>query len=262
MSAPVLIGTLGALQPVLALQAGSLAVSGQRASREIVTMGSVRKVQRAARSLRSWSLAFSPWTEPDTVALLEAAAQGILADLWLYDIAAAQANMLPPEYTCGAGAAVAVGSPYGTLKAHTGSRVVTVPVRPSTTYRFSSVCATTSGSTTLISVAFRTAAGVATGSGVTVSTSAQSATVTTSSTAAYAILTISSTLPHAGTRMAQATSGTTFADAGGFLPGQGSPTRVSITDPERVLQHLRAGAHGRSAYTFTALEVGKAGSLT
>ena len=261
MSAPVLLGVLGALQPVVALQAGTLSVSGQRASREIVTMGSVRKIQRASRFLRTWTLAFNPWTEPETVALLEAAAQGILADLWLYDIAAAQTNMFPPEYTCGAGAAVSIGSPYGTLKAHTGTRVVTVPVRPSTTYRFSSICATTTGSTTLLSVAFRTAAGATTGSGVTLTASAQSATATTSSTAAYAVLTISSTLPHAGTRMAQAASGTTFADTGGFLPGQATPTRVSVTDPERVLQFLRAGAHGRSSYTFTALEVGKAGTI-
>jgi hypothetical protein len=257
-----LLGQMGSLATIPGVQR-SVTVSSERSSREDVTLGGTRVVQVAPRAPRSWSITLSPWTTPATVALLEAAAQGLLGEVWLLDVAAARANMLPPEGTAGTSGTAIVVPGFGAMFPVPYSTVITLPVLPSTNYRFS---AFSSIATTLTFATIRTytAAGglVATSSWQSVAGTGvreHPKVVTTGSTVAYLTITMAvSTYPATALRVAQATTGSTFADAGGFLPGRGTPCRVRVDDPQQVLQQVVAG-HGRSDFTIELREVGASG---
>jgi hypothetical protein len=257
-----LLGQKGALATIPGVQR-SVTVASERPSREDVTLDGTRVVQMGPRAPRSWSIALSPWTTPTTVARLEAAAQGLLGEVWLLDVAAARANMLPPEATAGTSGTLIAVPGFGAMFPVPSSTVITLPVLPSTNYRLSAYSSVASA-LTLATIRTYTAADalVATtlwqsvaGTGV----RDHPKTLLTGATVAYLTISVDAGAnPATALRVAQAVTGTTYADAGGFLPGRGTPCRVRVVDPQQVLQQVVSG-HGRSDFTVELREVGASG---
>lgn len=243
-----LFGPLGYMQPLDQVQPG-VTRAPSRARGELVTVGGVRYVQKAKHAPRQWDINLT-WKTPDVARLLMAAAQGILADCWLYDVAAARANMLPAHLTTGAGATVLVaGMPLGALAAGT---VATVPLLAGRTYTVSAWSAHTSGQivfTHKLGAGSTLNAAAPAGSGVRVTSVAltpsadQTLTVTVSSGASVSGLRV-----HEG------------APDGDWLPGHGTPCRVDVIDPQAVLQLVDDG-HGLTDYTVSIQEVGQPGVI-
>jgi len=243
-----LFGPLGYMQALDQVRPGTTRAPS-RARGELVTVGGVRYVQKARHAPRQWDIEYG-WKTPDVVRMLMAAAQGVLADCWLYDVAAARANMIPAYYTAGTGTAVLVaGLPLGAVAAGT---VVTVPVLAGRTYTASAWSAHTSGQTVFT---------YKLGSGSTVNATAPAgsgARVTsasfTPSTDQTLTITVSSGANVSGLRVHEG------SPDGTWLPGHGTPCRVDVIDPQAVLQ-LVAGGHGLTDYTVSLQEVGQPGVI-
>lgn len=257
MSSAFMLGPLGAMVEVPGVQRGA-ARATTRAGSELVTLGGVRYVQRAGRVQRAWTLQVSPWTTPETVRWLQAAAQGLLGDLWLLDVASARANMFPSWATAGVtGTRIAVdGMPLAPVPA---GQEVEIPLFGGVEYRLTGVttatAAATIGSTEVgsdPSVPLLAPAGA----GARVFTE-------TLTPGADDVLTVTiSSAQVTGLRLAQAVSGSTYADAGGWLPGEDTPCRVVVDDVGRALQSLLTTGHGRSDYDPILLrEVGTTGAI-
>ena len=70
--------------------------AANRPSSEAIYLGGKRRRQRAARAARTWELQLATHTE-DSIQFLAYAASGLAGEVWLYDQAAAQINMLDPR---------------------------------------------------------------------------------------------------------------------------------------------------------------------
>jgi hypothetical protein len=243
-----LFGPLGYMQPLAEVTAGTTRAPS-RARGELVTVGGVRYVQKAKYAPRQWDLGYT-WKTPAVIRLLMAAAQGVLKDCWLYDVAAARANMLPAHLTTGTGPTVLVaGMPLGALAAGT---VVTVPLLAGRIYTASAWSAHAAGDT-VFTRKFGTDSTVATvapaGSGVRVT----SVTLAPSSNQNL-VVTVGSGADVSGLRVHEG------AADGDWLPGHGSPCKVDVIDPQAVLQMVTDG-HGLTDYTVSLQEVGQPGVI-
>ncbi|AEI11810.1 hypothetical protein [Cellulomonas gilvus] len=233
------------------VQAG-VSVSSERPSRDIVMLSGSRYVQTAKRAARTWEVALSPWSPPSVVGTLTVAAQGLLDEAWLLDEAGARANMLAPEFTAGVVGEWVQVSGYPDFKELPTPTAFTVYCRSGVRYRLTGVTKAAAGA---VLGTTRTDYGSPVNIVAPAGTGARPFTVSLAPTYPQVEIAITSGLV-AGLRLAQAVSGTTFADTGGFLPGQGTPCRVQVVDPARVLQMLPLLGHGLSDYTVTLREVG------
>lgn len=256
------VGPLGYLTPLDGVQRGA-EVSYARPSSEIVTLGASRVVQVGARAPREWTLPMTPWSPPTLVAMLAAAAQGLLEDVWLLDVAAARANALPPVPPRAPVTRIAVPG-FGRMQALEVGDLVDLPVLAGVAYRLSCVTTATAGvsvmtltwrnvnGTTLSTVTLNAPLG--TGAREALSASVVAPADTYSALVTVTAPAFTTTAP----RLAMAAQADEFGDAGGFLPGEGTPCRVQVVDPTRTLQIVASG-HGQADYTVTLREVGEPG---
>jgi hypothetical protein len=243
-----LFGPLGYMQPLTEVSAGATR-SPSRARGELVTVGGVRYVQKARHAPRQWDLGYT-WQTPGVVRLLMAAAQGALKDCWLYDVAAARANMIPGYLATGAGSTVLVaGMPLGAV---TAGAVVTVPVLAGRAYTASAWSAHTSGQTVFT---YKLGAGSTVNANATAGSGARITSASfTPSVDQTLTFTVGSGASVSGLRVHEG------ASDGDWLPGHGSPCKVDVIDPQAVLQMVTDG-HGLTDYTVSIQEVGQPGVI-
>lgn len=240
-----LFGPLGGMVP-LVVSAGA-SVETARAFSEFVSSGGVRYVQTGRTSPRTWQVG-RQWQKPEWARLLSMAAHGLLQEVWLYDQASARENMLASAYSNGAGAPVMVdGFPFGAIPE---SQVVRVPVLAGRLYTVSAwgdhpintrVASYQLGSNPIQPV------GTPPGSGTRYSAASFVP-------AADTVVTLRITQPMvSGLRLHEGPPDNKF------MPGYGTPCRVAVQDPVRVLQMVTQET--RSDYTATLTEVGKPGTI-
>lgn len=242
-----LFGPLGAMVPIPAPRP-DIAVTPDRLSTEFRPAGGWRSVMRARHAPRAWSLSWG-WKGPDVVSVLTAAAQGLLEACWLYDSAAARENMLAAHQTTGTGVRVKVGPlSLGSVAAGHTARV---PVLAGRFYTVSAWSAAAAGTTV---ATYQLDAGpvvpVLAGGG-----SGDRYTAAGFEAPADGILTV--TVPGPGVSGLRVHDG--FPDEL-WYPGTWSPCKVSVKDPDRVLQ-LVTDQEVRSSYSVGLLEVGKPGTI-
>lgn len=238
-------GPLGAMIPV-DVSAGAT-VESDRGFSEFVSAGGVRHVQLGRAAPRVWQLS-RLWQNPDWARLLSMAAHGILADCWLYDVAAARDNMLPARQSVGDSAQVLVnGIPMGGIE---NGRHVQVPVLAGRNYTISVWTDAGDGQPVF---SFQPAnAPLATVRGVQGRGAryvAEGFTALTDGTLDIRIL-------------RQGCSGLRVHEGppdGMFYVGHGTPCRVTVRDPARTLQMVTDQT--RSDYSITLLEVGRTGQI-
>lgn len=232
-------GPLGHMVP-LKVSAG-VPVQAGRGFSEFVSSGGVRYVQSGRAAPRTWTVG-RLWQGPDWVRLLSMAAHGMLPDCWLYEVAGARENMLPAQSASGNGAPVLVGGlPLGGLPV---GHVVQVPLLGGRTYSVSAWC---EDDATMLSYQLEgepseTVQAVA-GSG-------------SASFTPVRDLLLTLTVTRAGVSGLRVCEG---GFDGVFHPGYGTPCRVAVQDPSRVLQMLTDRSF--SDFEVTLLEVGKPGSV-
>lgn len=90
----------GVWTPLEGVQSG-VGYQWDRPSSEVVSVGGVRHVTYAPRAPRTWPLDLGAQADPSSVAALMVAASGDGGDVWLWDEAAARANMLDPVMAAG-----------------------------------------------------------------------------------------------------------------------------------------------------------------
>lgn len=114
------VGPLGAMVPMVVSAGVGLETGRPRG--ELVTTGGVRWAQQSRRAPRTWTVG-RLWQDPSWARMLQYAAQGIVKDCYLYDVAVARQNMLRSSECVGSGASVLVdGVPMGALATGTGPR--------------------------------------------------------------------------------------------------------------------------------------------
>lgn len=91
------------MTPIEGIQPGA-SVAAARPESERQTPSGARYLRRGRHAPRTWSWELKPWSTPDEVRVLKAAADGSLGDLWLFNAAAARANILHPHQTHGTAA--------------------------------------------------------------------------------------------------------------------------------------------------------------
>jgi hypothetical protein len=272
VSSAFMLGPLGAMVEVPGVQRGA-ARATTRAGSELVTLGGVRYVQRAGRVQRAWTLQVSPWTTPETVRWLQAAAQGLLGDLWLLDVASARANMLPSWATAGrpgtGGTPLVVGFATGvSLAPLPVGQTVTVPIVASQRwYRLTGRTSATAGDTIMttsmggLDVDVVAPAGVGTRDFELVRQAVYAGALPTTYTAEVVSPYVTALRLAMDARYVVIDE-PEFADAGGWLPGEDTPCRVVVDDVGRALQSLLTTGHGRSDYDPILLrEVGTTGAI-
>lgn len=240
-----LFGPLGGMIPLVV--STGVNVETTRAFSEFVSSGGVRYVQTGRAAPRTWQISRS-WQKPEWARLLSMAAHGLLSEPWLYDQAAARENMLPADRSAGQGTPVLVdGLPFGAIPE---SQVVRVPVLAGRLYTVSAwgdylpntrVASYQLGTSPIQPV------GTPPGSG-----SRHSAASFVSPTDTIATLRITQPLV-AGLRLHEGPPDNKF------VSGYGTPCRVAVQDPARVLQMVTRET--MSDYTVTLMEVGKPGTI-
>lgn len=239
----------GGWEPVPGVQRG-VTKSMARPSAETISLGGVRRRQRAARAPRSWALTFSS-KDPKVVSWLTLAAQGLIGDIHLLDVAAAQVNMLAPADTIGA-----LTEPTLPVDGHTfamlpHNHTFMIKCRAGIEYRLSASTNHAAGSTVATITAgdedpITVAAPDGTGTRVV-------SAVFTPGTDADVVFTF--TRPGVtGTSLLRLTEGS--VDDHGFLPGQKAVCQVSVDDPAETLELLTTNQLPLSTYTVNLLEVG------
>ncbi|MCR6706545.1 MAG: hypothetical protein NVV66_18280 [Cellulomonas sp.] len=264
MKSGLWLGPYGGMVELDGVQA-AVPVSQARPTREVVSLAGSRFVQRARRGPREWALTFAPWGAPGLIAVLQAAAQGIVnGDVWFLDEAAARVNMLPPEFT----APRTMSSTAGSIDSLTGlpslanvttGQVVVMPLRGGVNYRLTGITTSTSGTTigtTKLGAASAVNVVAPAGSGARWWSTTLAPGSATELTVTISVSTVRNL------RLVQAVTGTTYADAATvWLPGQGTPCKVQVVDPERTLQQILTSGHGRQDATVTLREVGIPGVI-
>lgn len=246
-----LFGALGAMTELSGVRP-DVGVEVERGGSEFVSSGGVRYVQRARYAPRRWSLDWQ-WEGADVVRHLRAASQGLLGACWLYDVAAARENMVAAHLTAGTGAKVDVdGLALGSVvQGHT----VSVPILANRMYTVSVWSAAAAGANvahyTLGSwQSWFVTAPPGTGS-------RQAVAVLTPTADAVLTLYVPGVagVPETGVSGIRVHEG---SPDGTWHPGNGTPCKVSVNDPNRTLQLVTAN-ESRSAYNVTLSEVGKPG---
>lgn len=209
--------------PIADVQAG-VTVALERARSSMDTLGGHHLEQFAAQANRSWQVDYVR----DAVdgAVLAYAAQGLAgADLWIYDVAAAQLNALPPTATQG---------PLSQTNTILVGGVIAMPVLPQSTLTWSlplrgGVEYTLTGWT---DAAATTVLGSLSAGGNLVAAAGTGDRVSTKTFTPGADGTITFTTGSANVTGLRLTEGALLP--GIFLPGEGVPCRVVIDDPSRV----------------------------
>lgn len=236
-------GPLGGMVPLVV--AAGVQVETARASSEFVSSGGVRYVQRGRAAPRTWNVS-RQWQEPEWARMLDLAAHGLIGESWLYDVAGARENMIPAYMTAGTGGTVKVAGI--SLGAVSQTQLVRVPVLAGRLYTLSA-WADYPVNTRVASYQINSdpVLPVGTPPGAGDRYSAASFTVPTDS-----IVSIRATQDRV--------SGLRLHDGPpdqAFYAGHGTPCRVAVSDPGKVLQMVRETAF--SDYDVTLQEVGKAG---
>lgn len=249
---PYLLGPLGGLVQVEA--APGVGVASERPSSALITPSGRRWRQVGKRAPRSWELSFTDVT-PDVLRMVELAAEGLLGDVWLYDVGAARANMLAPRDVASTDTARTVvdvdgialrslfaGDPGAALRA---DHVVEVPVRGGQPY---TVSAWTTGEEGIIF----NISGAALGSWYALAGEHRGATTVTPAADGILTVKVPKSFPGhvSGLRVHEG------PDDGRFYPGRGTPCRVSVDDPQGTVSSIRDGEHAVGDYTVTVYEVG------
>lgn len=223
-------------------------ITSDRPSSEFVSLGGVRRTQRAASAPRTWAIGAEE-VDAEFVRWLSLAASGLAGDVWLYDQAAAQANMLNPLDTIGRDTAqplVTVDSVP--LRSFAASYTLTRKVRQGVMYWLggwsTQTAAATLGTYNLGAGAVNIGAPAGTGSRrfSTSFTPAADATVTI-------IITVAAKT--SGLRLTEGS-----VDSLGFLPGENTPCQVSVSDPDRSLSMVYTDRLPQSDYSVVLREVG------
>lgn len=254
-----LVGPLGSLQPLDGVQVTTVAATRQYS--EMTLLDGSRMVSQSENAPREWSIPLARWSSPTLVKWAAAAAQGLLGDVWLHDVAGARANMLPPSATAGrTGTRILVDGAVPLCPLVAGF-TVQVPVRSGYRYRLSGTTTAASGSTLGSATGAGISAALTAPAGTTGQPRAFTTTLIATSTGTL-LITVSSAVV-TGLRLAESviTGASLFADAGGWLPGAGSPCRVAVVDPAQTLQLLLSGL-ALSDYDLTLREVGIPGKVT
>lgn len=219
----------------------SVQVDNGRQLKESVSTGGVRWVQRPRRNPRKWDVS-RPWRDAEFVRRLAWAAHGLVPEVWLYDRACAQQNLIPVRLAATPGTGVSVdGLPMGPVS----WAAVTVRVLAGRTY---TVSCWTAGAVSPLSVKI----GAGAVQPLPVPTSGYSELVITPS--ADALLTLSrAASPISGVSVREGTGGRTFHAT------EGTPCRVAVVDPERTYE-LVSDTGQRTSYSITLMEVGDTGA--
>jgi len=251
---PYLFGPLGYAAPIDCVPSGQ--VTAARASSDFNSVYGFRNVQRGGYAPREWVVTLTPWSTPGVASLLQAAAQGLLGDVWLWDLAGMRTNMLPPASTAGvSGTAIAVGS-LPPLRPVTAGQVTKVPLRSGRNYSLTGYTTAASGTvlgTTKLGAASAVNFTAPAGSG-----SRQFTVALAPGSDLVLTLTVSSAVV-TGLRLVEAVTGTTFADSLPWVAGQASPCKVSVVDPDAELHGWSSSGAPLADYTVTLREVGTPG---
>lgn len=234
------VGPLGAMVP-LTVSAGA-GVETSRPRSELITTGGVRWAQQARKAPRSWSVG-RVWQDPSWVRMLAYAAQGVIAECYLYDVAVARQNLLRSSECVGTGSPVLVdGVPLGALATGTGPRACLLTGRK---IIISCWTAATAGATVL----------TATHGGNTITLTAPPGTGARYAYATYTpraegVLTTNIVATLSGLRIHEG------APDKHFQTTQGTPCLVEVQDPSETLQMVTDG-QTRIDYQVTLTEVGQ-----
>jgi hypothetical protein len=225
-----------------------------RGKSEWFSMSNRRRMQFSARSARTWKLSYD-FKDPSAVKWLAEAAAGQAGPVWLLDRAAAQLNMLDPKDTAGrfsgqpsidAGPGIPSQTFPGTADAFSHR------VRGGQTYHLTGWTNAVPDALLgflRLEVPGQDASIVeikAPGSGVRMWSASIESPVD-------GVLFFYVVLGGATTRL-RLTEGS--VDEMDFYPGQNTPCRVAVSDPDEVLSLYREGHAPRSSYTVELYEVG------
>lgn len=218
----------------------SVQVSNQRSLKEGVSTGGVRWAQRARRNPRSWAVS-RPWQDKGFIRRLAVAAHGLGGDVWLYDRACAQQNLLPARLSAGLGAAVTVAG-----------------------MSLGAVTWTSCTARVLAGRVYTISAWAASGSPLSYTLPGGSLTAMPTVVSRLSVVTFTPTVDGVVTlsRTTQVVSGVRIHEGipdGTFYATEGTPCRVAVADPDRTYQ-LVTDTQTRTDYQVTLLEVGDTGS--
>lgn len=237
-----LFGPLGSMRPVIASR--GVSVLHGRGFSEFVSSGGVRHVQAGRSAPRTWTLG-RLWKEPEWARLFGLAAHGLVGQCWIYDVAIARENMIPARLaTDGEPVVLVNGLPMGGLIA---GHEVTVPVLAGRVYTVAVWATGAPGST---------AAQYKLGSGSYLNIVGPEGAGARQCAAAFTPAedtAVTLRVPGAGVSGATVHEG---APRGDFYATSGTPCKVAVQDPQRVLQ-LVTDQHIKSDYEVTLLEVGR-----
>lgn len=220
-----------------------------RAVSEWVSFGGTRRRQRAARAPRTWDWKLSAATA-QTVRWLILAAQGLAGDVWLYDLSAAQANMLDPRDVVGRSSTQPSITVDGvSMLSFAASYTLTRRLRGGQLYTLSGwttqTAAATLGTYNTGAGAVNIVAPAGTGSRYWSTTFTPAADGTTT-----IIITVAGKT--SGLRLTEGAR----VDSIQFMPGENTPCQVSVDDPDRTLLFLFQSQLPLVDYSVTLSEVG------
>jgi hypothetical protein len=223
--------------------------AGARAVSEWTSLGGVRRRQRSARMSRVWSWNLSS-ASAQTARWVVLAAQGLAGEVWLYDLAAAQANMLDPRDVVGRVSGQPTISVDGVaMRTFAAGYTLTRKLRAAQIYTLSGWTSHTHG------VAIGTYDVGAGAVDIVAPAGAGSRyweivfTPTADVTATFVVTVASKT---SGLRLTEGARVDTIR----FMPGENTPCQVSVDDPERTLKFLFSGQLPLTDYTVSLVEVG------
>ena len=213
------------------------------------SLGGVVRTQVAPRSSRTWEM-FAEEEDAEFIRYLALAAQGLVGDVFLYDAAAAQVNMLDPRDCIGRDLSqpTIVVNGLVPLRTFTAGYTLTMKLRAGIQYHLSGT--TSDAEANFIGFYEADAGAVAivapAGTGPRRwSTSFMPSTDTT----------VTVTILVAGVTSAlRLTEGS--VDTIGFVPGQKAVCQISVGDPQQVLNMVSADRLPLSDWSVNLIEVG------
>lgn len=223
--------------------------TSERPSSETVSVGGVRRTQVAGKAPRTWG--WSMGNDVDQAPMyLTLAAQGRIGDVYLYDAAAAQVNMLAPSDCDGEDTTqpTIIVNSLIPMRTFAAGYTLTMSLRGAVTYHLSGTtshtAAATLGTYNIGAGAVNIVAPAGTGARrwTTSFTPAAAATVTV-------IMTVAGV-----TSALRLTEGN--VDSLGFVPGMKAVCQVSVSDPQQTLSMVFTTRLPLSDYAVVLREVG------
>lgn len=249
MSTPFYLNLGGIWIPLTGVQR-EVPVSVERGSSAWVSSGGRRRIQSAARAVRTWALSYA-FADPSAVAWLAEAANGDAGPVWLLDRMAAQANMLDPQQTMGRfNGQPTINAALGVPAQTFGTGVAcTRLVRQGQWYHLSGWTTATAGATLgVLTVGAEAPVNVLAPTGTGPRFWSVAFKPAADSTMSFSVSIAAKT-----TRLRLTESSVDQFD---WIPGQNTPCRVSVSDPDGNLSLYREGSPPRGTYTVTVAQVG------